>query len=521
MHSGFDGAGLARPDGLEPGAPQIALGRAEALTGHIRHHHGPRPGRHEDRHRGPGLDFLARGGIGTRYEAFVHRVARLLLWTGGFELEFEKRGLRLLDRRPLEIRDRHERGRLDDREVDRRPAFDLVSGRRVLLDDRSGLLRLVGRGDGGDGAHLESGLLDLADRLSPLVAHDVRYLDRHRRLRVVVEQGRGEEPEQRTEERDQHQRHGDRHPVVSAFGLGGREHLGRLRGRAIQHLRRPGGEQRRRVHRQPALGALEIGPHLLGRLVAVRRVLRECTQDHGVEIGGHVRVELRRGHGLLEHLLRGDRDGRVAEERRPAGDHLVHHAPERVEVRTRVDRLALGLLRRQVRRGAEDRGRLRDRVGGRRDPRDAEVRDLHLATRVQHDVAGLDVAMDHSPGVCGLERLAHIHRDVDRAVRQDAAAAGQELGERATLHVLHHDVVHAVVRAGVEHRDDVRVPDARGGLRFAAEALHEPVVVGELRCEDLHGDGSTQHRVRAEEDLGHAAPAELALDAVTPSEGHR
>ena len=117
--------------------------------------------------------------------------------------------------------------------------------------------------------------------------------------------------------------------------------------------------------------------------------------------------------------------------------------------------------------------------------------------------------------------LAHVHRDVDRAVGQDAAAAGQELGERATLDVLHHDVVHAVVRAGVEDRDDVRVPDARGGLRLAAEALHEAVVVGELRREDLHGDGPTQHRVRAEEDLGHAAAAELALDAVAPSEGHR
>ena len=58
-------------------------------------------------------------------------------------------------------------------------------------------------------------------------------------------------------------------------------------------------------------------------------------------------------------------------------------------------------------------------------------------------------------------------------------------------------------------------------LRLATEPLHETVVVGELRCEDLHGHGSAQHRVRAEEDLGHAATAELALDAVPPSEGHR
>ena len=52
-------------------------------------------------------------------------------------------------------------------------------------------------------------------------------------------------------------------------------------------------------------------------------------------------------------------------------------------------------------------------------------------------------------------------------------------------------------------------------------AADEAVVVGVLRCEDLHRDGPAEHRVGAEEDLGHAAATELALDAVAAPEGHR
>jgi hypothetical protein len=81
----------------------------------------------------------------------------------------------------------------------------------------------------------------------------------------------------------------------------------------------------------------------------------------------------------------------------------------------------------------------------------------------------------------GLERPTHVDGDVDRAFGEDSSAAREDLGERSALHVLHDDEVHAVVRSGVEDRDDVRVADARRGLRLATEPHHEAVVVGELR----------------------------------------
>ena len=152
---------------------------------------------------------------------------------------------------------------------------------------------------------------------------------------------------------------------------------------------------------------------------------------------------------------------------------------------------------------------------------DAEVRDLHLAARVQHDVARLDVAVDHALRVSGLERATHVHRDVRGAIGHDAPAAGQELGERPAFHVLHDDEVHAVVRARVEDRHDVLVGDPRRRLRLATEALDELVVLGEARREELDRHLAAQDGVVTEEDLGHAASSELVLDAVPPAEHDR
>ena len=129
--------------------------------------------------------------------------------------------------------------------------------------------------------------------------------------------------------------------------------------------------------------------------------------------------------------------------------------------------------------------------------------------------------MDHALGVRGLERAAHVHRDVDRAPRHDPPAAGEQLSERPALDELHDDEVDAVVGPGVEDRHEVLVADPRGRLRLPAEPPDEVRVVGELRREDLDGHGPAEHRILAVVDLRHAAVAELVLDAIASAEDHR
>ena len=88
--------------------------------------------------------------------------------------------------------------------------------------------------------------------------------------------------------------------------------------------------------------------------------------------------------------------------------------PRRVDVGARVDRLAQRLLGRQVLGRAEDDARLGQRLAapdcGCGHLGDAEVEDLdHVALAValdQHDVVGLEIAVDDAGAVRVVERRA-------------------------------------------------------------------------------------------------------------------
>ena len=114
---------------------------------------------------------------------------------------------------------------------------------------------------------------------------------------------------------------------------------------------------------------------------------------------------------------------------------------------------------------------------------------------IDHQVAGLDVAVDDPHPVRVLEAGAGLGGDLDRGRRLERAVALQELGTRAALDVLHDDEVAAGVDAGVVDLDDVRVDQLGDGQRLAAEAGDELLVVGEVLGEDLDGDGALEHAV--------------------------
>src|SRR5581483_9749405 len=89
-----------------------------------------------------------------------------------------------------------------------------------------------------------------------------------------------------------------------------------------------------------------------------------------------------------------------------------------------------------------------------------------------------------------------------------------ELGvERRAVHVLHLDVVDAVLLTDVVDRDDVGVLDDRGRARLALEACDELPVLREVRGHDLDDGLTLELGVLREEDGSHAALAELLHDA--------
>src|SRR5438045_9776342 len=72
-----------------------------------------------------------------------------------------------------------------------------------------------------------------------------------------------------------------------------------------------------------------------------------------------------------------------------------------------------------------------------------------------------------------VERLGNLADNVERPLRLDSAVAAQEAPQVRSFDVAHRQIEDAVFFAGGDDRDDVRVVEARGGLRLAEEGLTE------------------------------------------------
>src|SRR5688500_8172508 len=134
--------------------------------------------------------------------------------------------------------------------------------------------------------------------------------------------------------------------------------------------------------------------------------------------------------------------------------------------------------------------------------------------------SGFDVTMDDPVGMSARQGRGNTAGDGERIVQRQLVLAFEASPERFALDV-GHDVPRrgsqwsTVHRAGVEEREDVRMLEGGG----EADLAHEQVGQGDqLAANDLEGDWAAVPQVAGEVDGGHAAPAELALDAVAAVE---
>ena len=130
---------------------------------------------------------------------------------------------------------------------------------------------------------------------------------------------------------------------------------------------------------------------------------------------------------LVGNLHNGDGNRPVAVKGQLAGQHLVQHNADRVDVGAGIGALALGLLGADIMHRADrlvaDGLALRAGEAG-----NAEVHHLDGAVRQQHNVLRLDVAVDDALGVGVLQGAEHLRGKVDGFLPcQGAAALAQVL----------------------------------------------------------------------------------------------
>ncbi len=207
-------------------------------------------------------------------------------------------------------------------------------------------------------------------------------------------------------------------------------------------------------------------------------------------------------------VFENDADRGVGLKGQAAGDQLIKHDAERIDVGAGVARLPQALLGSHIRRGAHQRAGCGVFDAGYQ-LGNAEVGEDDAARAIQHDVGRFDVAVDHIALVGVGERRADILNDADGlGQRQALALRGvffQSILERAAVNKLHHHVIRRAVVIEVVDLNDVGVAQCADVLGLAREAAEEVRVFGQERVHEFDGHVAVEAGLIGFVYFGHAA----------------
>jgi hypothetical protein len=148
----------------------------------------------------------------------------------------------------------------------------------------------------------------------------------------------------------------------------------------------------------------------------------------------------------------------------------------------------------------------------------AEVGDSDLASAVEQDVGGLQVAVQHPLVVHRRQPQAELAGDLDPLLLRQPPDLLEQPGQVLAIDVLHREERLAVVLGDVEHVADMGVRDLPGDAHFLVEAGQAVGVVGQAFGQELEGHGLPQLQVVGTVDFSHTALAQQGHDAIASGE---
>ncbi len=155
--------------------------------------------------------------------------------------------------------------------------------------------------------------------------------------------------------------------------------------------------------------------------------------------------------------------------------------------------------------------------------RHAEIGNLREAIFVdapvrEHDVRGLDIAVNNSLAVRIVERFRQLAQNGDQVIARRQRIALHGVFERRPIDKLHEDVGEVVAFENVVNRNDVGVRELAGRLSFAEHAFAQIaalVGIGKFtEANRLDGDSSPNGRIERPIDDATSAATQLFQDLI-------
>ena len=189
-----------------------------------------------------------------------------------------------------------------------------------------------------------------------------------------------------------------------------------------------------------------------------------------------------------------------------AGQHLIHHHAQRIDVASGIRAVSSGLFRRDIVDGADGLAVILVYFIFQRG--NTEVAHLDGAVPEQHNVLGLDIPVDDAPLMSVGKGLCDLLGKMQRLLPGEHAPPVHILLEGDAIDQFHNYVFDVITMAYIIHGDDIRVGKHGYGLRFRAETPAEFLVRRHLIPHDLYRHIAIQAVTHGFIDDGHSALAD-------------